>query len=175
MKTRKIFLPMAIVAAIFSTAFSSDGKNDKIEWFGFTEALEKGKAEKKIIVVDFYTDWCSWCKVMDEKTYGNKEIIKFAAEKVVMSKVNAETSEKGAYRGKEYTHRQLTQGFGITGFPATVFLNENGDFITKVPGYIPPEKFMPMLEYIDGEHYKTTPYDKFVEEREAKQAAPSGQ
>ncbi len=30
------------------------------------EVLAKAKAENKYIVVDCYTDWCGWCKVMDK-------------------------------------------------------------------------------------------------------------
>ena len=41
----------------------------QVTWIGFNEGLEKAAKEKKNILVDFYTDWCHWCKVMDEKTF----------------------------------------------------------------------------------------------------------
>jgi thioredoxin-related protein len=85
-----------------------------------------------------------------------------------MSKVNAESDEKTTYKGKEYSYRQLTAGFGITGFPATIFLSPDGEFITNVSGYITAEKFMPMLEYIDGKHYENMEYEEFLAKREAK-------
>ena len=58
-----------------STASSSIDKN-KIIWYSMSEGFTKAKKEKKMIVVDVYTDWCYWCKVMDQQTYGNAAIIK---------------------------------------------------------------------------------------------------
>ena len=32
---------------------------------GFDEALARARAEKRILLVDVYTDWCGWCKKLD--------------------------------------------------------------------------------------------------------------
>lgn len=42
-------------------------------------AFKKAKAENKIIIVDVYTDWCSWCTRLDETTYIDKEVVAFPA------------------------------------------------------------------------------------------------
>lgn len=169
---RKISASLFLIAlAVAYFVFGFTGKNDddakEIKWHGFVEALKKGKAENKMIVVDFYTDWCSWCKVMDKKTYGHDDVIKFASKKLVMSKVNAESHEKTIYKDKEYSYRQLTAGFGITGFPATIFLSPEGEFITNVSGYITVDKFLPMLEFLEGKHYETMKYDEFLAKKKA--------
>ncbi|MDZ7305330.1 MAG: thioredoxin fold domain-containing protein, partial [candidate division KSB1 bacterium] len=123
------------------------------------------KKEKKMMVVDFYTDWCGWCKVMDRETYGNANVIKFAKEKLVLVKVNAESNEKTNFRNRTYTYRQLAAAFGVTGYPATAFLDANGEVLTLVPGYIPPDKFLPILEYLEGGHHKNMKFDEFLAKR----------
>jgi thioredoxin-related protein len=158
----------AVAYLAFGFATKNDDDAKEIKWHGFAEALKKGKAENKMIVVDFYTDWCSWCKVMDKKTYGNSEVIEFATRKLVMSKVNAESNEKTTYKGKEYTYRQLTAGFGITGYPATIFLSPEGEYITDISGYITADKFLPMLEFLEGKHYETMKYEEFVAKKKAR-------
>ncbi|MFQ5627448.1 MAG: thioredoxin family protein, partial [bacterium] len=100
----KLLLFTLLAAGIaFGLAFSDDDESKEIKWYGFEEALQKGKTENKMIVIDFYTDWCSWCKVMDKKTYGNDKVIDFASKKLVLAKVNAESNEKTTFQGKEYT------------------------------------------------------------------------
>jgi len=45
-----------------------------IKWHTFAEALELNKKEPRKIVIDVYTDWCGWCKVMEKNTYNHKII-----------------------------------------------------------------------------------------------------
>ena len=36
------------------------------------DALKLSKESNKPIMIDFYTDWCGWCKVLDEKSICKK-------------------------------------------------------------------------------------------------------
>ena len=38
----------------------SQGTN--VNWMSFNQAMEASKTTKKKIFIDFYTDWCGWCK-----------------------------------------------------------------------------------------------------------------
>jgi thioredoxin-related protein len=146
---------------------SGDGnsKKNQLTWLSFEQGLAASKKEKKMMVVDFYTDWCGWCKVMDRETYANESVVKFAKARLVMVKVNAESNEKTRFRGQEYSYRQLAMAFGVTGYPATAFVDANGEVITLVPGYVPPDKFLPVLEYLDGGHYKNMKFEEYIEKR----------
>jgi thioredoxin-related protein len=140
-------------------------KKSQITWLSFEKGLAASKKEKKLMVVDFYTDWCGWCKVMDKETYGHASIIKFAREKLVLVKVNAESDEKTRFRDREYTYRELARAFGVTGYPATAFIDSNGEVLTLVPGYIPAEQFLPVLEYLEGGYHKNMKFEEFLEKR----------
>lgn len=171
MNSRKFLtiLIVFMVALIASAGHAQSARSKKsIQWHDFAQAVAKAKAENKLIVVDFYTDWCSWCKVMDAKTYGDSTITAFAGKKLVMAKVNAESNETVSYKGNEYTYRQLAAGFGVRGYPATIFLDASGEFITSVPGYVPAEQFLPILEFLDGKHYVKMSFEKFLEARNKK-------
>ena len=54
---------------------------------------------------------------------------------------------------------------GKMSYPTTVFLDENLELISPVPGYLPPEKILPILEYIGDDHYKTTNFQEFMNNR----------
>lgn len=141
------------------------GKKEQVSWLTFEQGLAASKKEKKMMVVDFYTDWCGWCKVMDKETYGHESIIKFAKEKLVLVKVNAESNEKTRFREKDYTYRELAAAFGVNGYPATAFIDANGEVLTLVSGYVPADKFLPVLEFLSGGHHKTMKFEEFLEKK----------
>lgn len=136
-----------------------------IEWLSFEQAYAKAVKEKKLMMVDVYTDWCSWCKVMDRETFGHPDIVQFARQKMVMAKMNAESDAKVRFQNQELTQRQLARSLGVTGYPTVVFFNGKGELLTNVSGYIPPDKFLPILEYLQGGHYEKMKFDAFLQMR----------
>jgi len=45
-----------------------------INWLTWEEAISKCKVQKRKLLVDVYTDWCGWCKRMDQATFGKKHM-----------------------------------------------------------------------------------------------------
>ena len=94
------------------TKKAGDAKKE-IAWAkNYQEAVETAKKSGKLIMVDFYTDWCGWCKVLDQKTYTDANVIKLADASFVSLKINAE--KEGTAQAKRY---------GVTGFPTILFLD----------------------------------------------------
>ena len=166
---RKTFCLLLIaLAATFISWKSSDepAKLSGIEWLNFENAHAKTIKEKKLMMVDVYTDWCKWCKVMDEQTFSHPDIVKFAQKNMVMAKMNAESDAKVRFKDKEYTQRQLAMGLGVTGYPTVVFFDDKGEMITSVSGFITADKFLPILEYLHGRHYdKKVSFEDFLAQR----------
>jgi thioredoxin-related protein len=166
----RMMMPVLLVAALVASAWAfwpddTKSANGQLTWLSFEQGLALSKKEKKMVVVDFYTDWCGWCKKMDKDTYGNASVMKFAKEKLVLVKVNAESNEKTRFRDKEYSYRELAMAFGVTGYPATAFIDATGEVLTLVPGYIPADKFLPVLEFLSGGHHKTMKFEEYMAKR----------
>ena len=162
MKTRYIVsLWISLLCVSFAAAADESG-------IGFDDGLAKAKEQDKNMIVDFYTDWCHWCKVMDEKTFSNKEISEKLKKSFVTVRINAEDRNATAtYRGTTYNNVELTQAFGVTGYPSLGFLEPDGDIITVIPGYIPPETFTHILDYIDKKMYEQKmPFEEFMKLQE---------
>ncbi|NIR47153.1 DUF255 domain-containing protein [candidate division KSB1 bacterium] len=143
-------------------------KKEKIDWNTFDHGLELAKKQDKLLVVDFYTDWCHWCKVMDKDTYGDKRVINFAKDNVIMSKINAETNKKFRFRNSRYSGRELSMMFGVKGFPTTVFMNSKGELLTSISGFIPPDKFTMILKYLAGNWHEKMKFEDFVKKEQKK-------
>ncbi|MDZ7264245.1 MAG: thioredoxin family protein [candidate division KSB1 bacterium] len=121
----------------------------------FNEGLEKASLEKKNMIVDFYTDWCHWCKVMDEKTFHDSTVANKLQQRFITVRINAESpTDTVNFQGHRFTNIELTQAFRVTGFPSLAFISPDKEVITVIPGYIPAEPFNYLLDYIDQECYK---------------------
>ncbi len=137
-------------------------------WIPFNDGMARAGKEHKPVVIDFYTSWCKWCKVMDEKTFSKPDIARYLNDHFISIRINAESNrERLSYGGGTYTPVELTRHFGVRGFPSLAYLDTEGKLITVVPGYIPPETFLPMLKYIHKECYKQQmTFDEFMKRKE---------
>jgi len=125
------------------------------QWVSFGAGMALAEKENKPVIIDFYTSWCRWCKVMDEKTFSDPEIEAYLAEHFVTIRLNAESrNERYSFNGKQYSPVELTRSFGVRGFPSLAYLDKEGELITVVPGFVPKETFLPFLHYIQKECYK---------------------
>jgi thiol:disulfide interchange protein len=95
----------------------------------FEEAMQRARRENKPVMVDFYTDWCSWCKVLDQKVYPNNDVIAESANWVSV-KINAEK------------RTDLAQQYNVSGFPTIAFLRPDGHPLSIVPGFEPAPDFV---------------------------------
>lgn len=71
-------------------------------WLSLEEGVRYAKQDQKKILIDVYTDWCKWCKVMDQKTFGNAAIQPYLKENFHLVKLNAEQKTPIQFNGKEY-------------------------------------------------------------------------
>jgi thioredoxin-related protein len=124
-------------------------------WLPFNEGTALAAKEKKQVVIDFYTSWCRWCKVMDKETFQNRDVQKYLAENFVTIRVNAESrDERLQYQGEDLTPVDLARRFGVRAFPSLAYLDTEGELVTVMPGFMPAETFLPLLRYMHKECYK---------------------
>ena len=63
---------------------------------------EKMKKEPRPILLDFYTDWCGWCKQMMKTTYADVNLASYINTYFYPAKFNAESKDTIEYLGKKY-------------------------------------------------------------------------
>lgn len=144
-----------LLIILFSSWGRATADSTKVRFYTFNKGIDKAKKEKKMIIIDFYTDWCHWCKVMEKETFNEKKVAAYLKENYVCIRINAEdTKEEIEYQDKKYNPIQFTQAFGVRGFPSLAFLDNEQKPITIIPGFIPAETFLKILEYIKLECYK---------------------
>jgi len=132
---------------IYSPAFSSD----KINWHTYKEGMELGKKGRKKVFLYFYADWCGYCRDMEKITFKDQSVIDVLNSRFIPVRVNAD-KEKGA-----------ASSYNIRGLPSNWFITENGENISNLPGYIPPNILFPILNYIHTDSYKSMTFKSYLE------------
>ena len=117
------------------------------------------------MVIDFYADWCKWCKVMEKDTFGDTAVIKKLEKDYIPIRIR--TDRPGSERIKLMKHDFSIQEFsamlGVQGLPTLVFMDPSGKPITKIPGYVKKEVFLPLLSYITEKCYQqNVPFEAYL-------------
>jgi thioredoxin-related protein len=128
----------------------------ELNWISLEEAQAINNSEGRMFLVDVYTEWCGWCKVMDKKTFTDEEVKAYLGKNFYVIKFDAEQKEKIVFKGKEYewtpSGRKGVNMLAVEllngrlGYPSLVFLDENLNKIEVIPGYKTPEQLMPILK-----------------------------
>ena len=131
MKKRKFISILLLFLSVFLFQAVS---TYAISWSSNLEsALKEAKSKKKPVMVDFYSDWCGWCKKLDKETYSDLKVSKLARE-FISVKVNG------------YRNRDAARKYNIRGYPTVLFLGSNGNIIRRVEGYLGPDNFAEIME-----------------------------
>ncbi len=152
---------------------TAKAQGDAATWVPFNDGMARSAREKKQVIIDFYTSWCRWCKVMDRETFRNPEVEKYLGANFVTIRVDAEnTTDTLRYQGLVYTPASLARRFGVRGYPSLAYLEADGALIAVVPGFMRPDRFLPLLEYMHGDWYKrSVTFEEFLKKRSERGAA----
>jgi thioredoxin-related protein len=129
---------MGLFAAPLARAESAD-QQARLSWADdYESALAQARKSGKYVLLDFYTDWCGWCKRLDRDVFA-KEEFQVAASRIVGVKVNAEKN------------RPLAQRFGVTSYPRLFVLDKEGRTLERIKGYVNLQEFTSLVKRVqDG-------------------------
>jgi thioredoxin-related protein len=145
---------------------SSYSQNKPVKWYSIQEAEKLSKESFRPIFIDTFTDWCGWCKKMDQDTFTNPVIAEILNSRFYPVKFDAEGNESITFLGQTFindgkagkTH-QLAVALlnGQLSYPTVVFLTKQDDKfqVSPVPGFRPPKEMEILLTYFADKAYET--------------------
>lgn len=141
---------VAVAASTEKDAIVKSESTHELKWYGFEEGYKLAVNNKKILLVDAYTEWCGWCKVMDRETYTNPEVITALNNDFICVKFNPEIDKTYLFGDRKMDGRTLLLWLGYgesTGFPTTYFWfnPEKEEKRDNQAGYLPPADFLKLL------------------------------
>ena len=127
-----------------------------LEWKELKDILNKSETGSKMLLLDIYTSWCGYCKLMDKKTFSDKSTQKLLSENFELVKFDAESQDSLMFLGKKYGWRpngkkgihELAAKLmdGKLSYPTLIFFDENLRTIRVSRGYKNPAEFTQEVE-----------------------------
>ena len=167
---KKAKAPEATAAATADPAAAAPAASEnEVHWMSLSQAEEAMKTVPKKVWIDIYTDWCGWCKVMDKKTYTNPHVIQYLNEHFYAIRLNAEQKEPISFMGKQLDANQLAASLmqNRMSYPTSVFMTENFQNPSPIPGYQDIANMEMILKYFGQELYKKVPFQRYQQEFKA--------
>lgn len=143
-----------------------------IKWKTLEEVEQLMVATPKKVYIDLYTDWCGWCKVMDKKTFTNRNVADYMNEHYYAVHLDAESADSIRFKGKNYGRvdgsktNELAADFmnNRLSYPTSIFFDENFTNPQPVPGYLDVNTMEMIMKYIATNQHKTVPFEKYKNE-----------
>ena len=133
MKTKFASFLLALLAFTFAgsaLAVPPPGWTDD-----YTKALEKAKADKKSVLLDFTgSDWCPYCIKMMKDVLTQPKFKEFAKDNLVLVELDFPHSKPLSARVKTQ-NKKLEKEFGVHGFPTFVLVDGDGKKLWEHVGY----------------------------------------
>ena len=103
--------------------------------------LAQAKEQKKLVLLDFYADWCISCKEMEVNTFANPEVNQELQKFVLLQADVTKNSPE---------NQALLKRFGLFGPPGILIFDLNSEELKdqRVIGYMPPQRFAERLKKV---------------------------
>lgn len=131
-----VVLALASGAAIWLSYGKTKTPSPTVSTGNLQATLDRAAAEDKLVMVDFYTDWCGWCKKFEGQTLTDRRVQQSLA-RVITIRLNAEKEGRSA-----------ASTYQVSGYPTIVFLDKRGKVLGRIDGYMEPGPFLAELDDI---------------------------
>jgi len=150
MKNTVSFLLIICISIAFSASICFAEK-EEIQWQSYDTGMKMIKDQNKKGFLHFYSDWCKYCKIMNNQTFADSKIIKYLNKNFISIRVNTEKQ------------KNIARKYRVRGLPNTWFLAEDTSSLSSQPGFIPPERLLDMLKFLNTDSFKNMKFSAFIE------------
>ena len=148
----------------------------KIKWETFNEAGELSLKDKKPLMVYFYTDWCSSCKIFTDMVLSHSVISEYINTHFHAVKFNAASQTNEIFYGQNYSGNGINQPHQLTRillkqsfqFPALVIISSEKQKTDELHGFFTSSQIEMILNYYGTGIYFEKTFDAFIKEFKGK-------
>ena len=159
--TRPIRIGAILSLLFFVLPIGSKAQENEIQWLSFEQLEDSLTVRPKKVFIDFYADWCAYCKKMDEAAFKDERVISKLNTEYYAVKMNAEATDTITFLGDTYVNERLgkqrnpvhqiplllasRENYPFS-LPALVLLNEYFEVAERHFEYLSPKKLHQILD-----------------------------
>src|SRR3954465_2175913 len=125
---KKLIIFLLIVILSVTSAYSQI----HFEQLSWQQALGKARQENKMIFIDVYATWCTYCRQMDANILSLPEVGGYHNEHFINLKYDVLKADGVAIRNS----------YRLLGFPTFLYLDPQGMVVKKTAGYQSKEQLL---------------------------------
>jgi len=146
---------------------------DNIKWLTIDEAIKRCETQPKKIVLCMDSPWATTSKIMFQRVFNDKEIADYINKNMYPVRFDITSQDSVVFSNYTFKNQSTEHPYhdfavrllnGNMRLPATIFFNEDLRPITNTAGYFSREGIMPVLQYFNDDHYKTTQWSTFIKQ-----------
>ena len=129
MRTNRFGLVLAL-SVLFVLPINASADGDVFADLTLEAALAKAGETDKMVVIDFFADWCGPCKMMDKETWPEESVVAWVEKNAILIKVDVDKEEA------------VAKEFNVTAMPTVVFLKADKSEISRFVGGYQASEFV---------------------------------
>ncbi|THV57713.1 thioredoxin family protein [Chryseobacterium candidae] len=133
---KKIISGISIFCAIAASAQEAI----QFQELPYKDIIAKAKKEKKLVFIDAYASWCGPCKMMEKNVFTQKAVSDYYNTNFINARFDMEKGEG----------RDIASKFGVRSYPTYLFLNGEGELVSRNTGYMEESLFVAMAQDINS-------------------------
>jgi thiol:disulfide interchange protein DsbD len=115
----------------------SAGDSKGVNWsYSYEAEMERAGSQGLPVMIDFYADWCVYCKKLDKDVFTDERIISESGRFVVI-KIDADK------------RKDLVSKHSVLGLPTIVFLGSSGAEAARIESYVKADKFLDLMKTVE--------------------------
>lgn len=165
--TRALLLSCLLACFVCTDSLGQIMQTRSVEWSAFDAAMSRSEASGKKVLVDIYAPWCGWCTRLQNEVYTDQDVLDYLDVHFEITRLNIDAATDTVnFRGHDIVMPELAYHLGAQGTPTTVFLKPDGEYITRLPGFLDAGGFLEVLEYIGSDAFVDQSFAEFQTARE---------
>jgi thioredoxin-related protein len=142
----------------------------QIDWSSsLDEAINHAYSRNKKVLVYIKTEWCGFCKLMEEHALADSAVITYINQKYEAVKLDAMRRRPTSFRGTrfEYDERRHVNELAYLllnkqmQYPGWVIMNRHAHILSPITGYMQTQDFLKALQYYGDNIYMVTSWEEY--------------